>query len=405
MPTSEPGARRLVQLRAGPTDTHPVRKRGGTVLVAPAAVASTMGGLAGWWRKSMFVCAAAALLAVLVAGQVAASPRLSATRVPGGVVLRGTSLYLAGKQWQFTGVNAPEAATNYAVNGGCGAEVTALSLFDSLPPDSVVRVNFDQDETIDVGSDVSPTVVNRDWRGLDQVVAAADKSTTHVRLIAYLATQGGTCDGEVYKTDQWYRSGYLQPYAGPVGYGDSTDYPHSSYWDYLQHVVSRYAGNPAVLMWEPMSEPEASACLPGYSGGACVGHDTCPADATTTLVNWFDRVGAEVHSLDPGTLVGTGELTSQQCGWSGGGELRIDQAAGVDVASYHDYGSDNVALPGGLALAITDAKQAGKPLVVGEVGVPAGESCPTGVPERGTEMSAKYRAAMGAGVAGWLPWC
>ena len=75
------------------------------------------------------------------------------------------------------------------------------------------------------------------------------------------------------------------------------------------------------------------------------------------------------------------------------------------MASYHDYGSDSVAVPGGLALAITDAKQAGKPLVVGEVGVPAGESCPTGVPQPGTEMSAKYLAAMAAGVAGWLPWC
>ena len=159
-------------------------------------------------------------------------------------------------------------------------------------------------------------------------------------------------------------------------------------------------------MWEPMNEPEASVCLPGYSGAGCYGNDTCPADATTTLVNWFDQVGAEVRFLDPGAIVGTGELTSAQCGWPGSGELRIDEAAGVDVASYHDYGADAVALPGGLAAAIADAKQAGKPLIVGEVGLPAGEACPaTSLPAQGTELGAKLQAAMAAGASGWLAWC
>jgi mannan endo-1,4-beta-mannosidase len=392
-----------LQVMAGTADTHAVNKWCHLAFVA-AKDAMRKGSARAAVHKRVVIGAAVALL-FMPPGQAAASPALTAVRTPDGVVLRGTSLYLASKPWQFTGVNAPEAASDYAINGGCGAEINVLSLFDSLPRNSVVRVNFDQDETIDVGPDVSPRAVNRDWRGLDQVVAAANQSTSHVHLIAYLGTQGGTCDGEVFKTDEWYKSGYLEPYAGPVGYGDSTSYAHSSYWSYLQQVISRYAGNPAILMWEPMSEPEASDCLPGYRGGACYGNDTCPADATTTLVNWFDQVGDEVHSLDPGALVGTGELTSEQCGWSGGGESRIDEAAGVDVASYHDYGSDSAAMPGGLALAIADAKQAGKPLVVGEVGVPAGEACPTGAPQPGTEMSAKYRSAMAAGVAGWLPWC
>jgi mannan endo-1,4-beta-mannosidase len=380
-----------------------VNKWGGRAFVAAKDVVRK-GRTQAAGHKRIFIAAAAALLAV-PPGQAAASPVPATARAQDGVVLRGTSLFLAGKPWQFTGVNAPEAATDYAVNGGCGAAIDLSSLFNSLPLDSVVRVNFDQDETVDVGPHLNPAVVNRDWRGLDQVVAAADQSTSHVRLIAYLGTQGGTCDGEVFKTDEWYRSGYMQPYSGPVGYGDSTAYAHSSYWAYVQQVVSRYAGNPALLMWEPMSEPEAPECLPGYSGSACYGNDTCPADATATLVHWFDLVGAELHALDPGTLVGTGELTSEQCGWSGGGELRIDEASGIDVASYHDYGSNGKAMPGGLALAIADAKQAAKPLVIGEVGVPTGEACPTGAPRPGTEISAKYRAAMAAGVAGWLPWC
>jgi hypothetical protein len=365
----------------------------------------TTGEPFGRWRKSTLVGAVASLLVVLAPGQVAAAPQLKTIRVPSGVVLRGTSLFLAGKPWQFSGINAPEAATDYAVNGGCGAAINVLAYFNSLPRNSVVRVDFDQDETIDVGAGLNPTVVHRDWRGLDQVVAAADQSATHVRLIAYLATQGGICDGAIYKSDQWYKSGFMQAYTGGAGYALGAGYARSSYWTYLKQVVSRYAGNLAILMWEPMNEPEASVCEPGYSGGACYGNDTCPADATTTLVNWFDRVGDEVHSLDPGTLVETGELSSQQCGWSGGGELRIDEAAGVDVASAHDYGSASVAMPAGLAAAITDAKRAGKPLIVGEVGVPAGNGCPTAFAQLGTDLRAKFHAAMSAGVAGWLPWC
>ena len=136
----------------------------------------------------------------------------------------------------------------------------------------------------------------------------------------------------------------MRPYAGPVGYGDTADYAHSSTGPTCNRSSAATRATPPSSCGSP-SEPEASVCLPGYSGAGCYGHDTCPADATTTLVNWFDRVGAEVHALDPGVPVETGELTSQQCGWSGMGELRIDQAAGVDVASFHDYGSDSVAMP------------------------------------------------------------
>lgn len=317
---------------------------------------------------------------------------------PARVSVVGTSLYLNGNPWQFSGINAPQAATDYAVNGGCGAAFDLMSFFDSLPRDSVARVGFGQDATIDEGPNSSRTKVNRDWQALDRVVAAADQSSTHIRLIVGLGNEGGTCDGGVFKTDEWYQSGYMKPYIGADGYA------RSSYWQYLQEVVGRYAGNPAIFMWEPMGEPEAADCAPGYGGGECYSHKSCPADATTTLVNWFDRVGAEIHKLDPGTLVGTGELSDEQCGWAGGGELRIDESAGVDVASFHDYGSPNIAMPAQLAAAIADAKEAGKPLVVGEVGIAAGNGCPISLAERANEMHAKLDAAISAGVAGWVPW-
>ena len=79
-------------------------------------------------------------------------------------------------------------------------------------------------------------------------------------------------------------------------------------------------------------------------------------------------------------------------------------AAGVDVASFHDYGSAKVAMPAQLAAAIADAKRSGKPLVVGEVGIVAGAGCPTSLAQRADDMRAKVDAAVSAGVAGWVPW-
>jgi mannan endo-1,4-beta-mannosidase len=343
------------------------------------------------------VCSVVALLASPSVATASTLPT-SSSQETAVVSVRGTSLYLNGHRWQFAGINAPEAATDYAVNGGCGAAFNLLPFFNSLPPNSVVRVGFGQDATIAEGPGLNPAVVNRDWQALDAVVSAADLSTTHVRLIAGLADESGICDGGVFKTDQWYKTGYLHPYTGPDGYA------RSSYWTYLQEVVDRYAGNPAILMWEPMGEPEAANCAPGYTGGDCYSHKSCPTDATTTLVRWFDRVGGEIHTLDPGSLVETGDLSDEQCGWTGNGEREIDEAAGVDIASFHDYGSPGVPMPPPLSSAIADANAAGKPLVVGEVGIVAGNGCPTSLAERAQQMQAKLNAAVAAGVAGWLPW-
>ena len=348
---------------------------------------------------AVWACAGMALIvgAPLPLASASAAPGLGPAG-PAGVIAVGTKLYLNGKPWQFGGINVPQAATDYAVNGGCGASFDLMPFFDSLPPNSAVRVGFGQDATIEEGPGLDPNVVHHDWAGLDQVVAAADQSTSHVRLIVDLGGEGGTCDGGLFKTDQWYKTGYMRPYLGADGYA------RTSYWDYIGEVVGRYAANPAIFMWEPMGEPEAPDCAPGYFGGECYSHSLCPPDATTALVDWFDKVGAKIHALDPGTLVGTGELSDDQCGWAGPGELRIDEAAGVDVASFHDYGSPSTAMPPQLAAGIADARKAGKPLVIGEVGIDAGAGCPTSLGQRAVEMRAKMAAAMAAGVAGWVPW-
>ena len=67
-----------------------------------------------------------------------------------------------------------------------------------------------------------------------------------------------------------------------------------SYWNYLNALVSRYADSPALGMWEPMSEPEASTCPAAYEPSNCEGHQTCPdeAAATAALDYFFTTVGA-----------------------------------------------------------------------------------------------------------------
>ncbi len=77
-----------------------------------------------------------------------------------------------------------------------------------------------------------------------------------------------------------------------------------SYWDYLQALVSRYASSPALGMWEPMSEAEASTCPPQYEPINCSGHQTCPDEsvASSALRYFFDTVGAESMRSTPGTL-------------------------------------------------------------------------------------------------------
>lgn len=45
-----------------------------------------------------------------------------------------------------------------------------------------------------------------------------------------------------------------------------------SYWEYVHLIVARYKDHPALGMWEPISEAEASGC-PGLPINAdCSGH-------------------------------------------------------------------------------------------------------------------------------------
>src|SRR5262249_58472078 len=91
----------------------------------------------------------------------------------------------------------------------------------------------------------------------------------------------------------------------------------ATYEQFVGEVVGRYARSPAVAVWEPVNEPEASDCAPGYTKSACLGHLTCAAGAAAALQQFFDGVGATIKAIDPQRLVSTGSIGGDQCGWAG----------------------------------------------------------------------------------------
>lgn len=292
-----------------------------------------------------------------------------------GVITRaGSQLLLDGAPYRFTGVNAFQLATFWSVNAGCGQQASDTdldALFGGLRPNSVVRFWAFQSLATNRLSGAE------DFTGLDRVVAAAERHQQ--RLILTLGNHWSECDGPA-KPTEWYAGGYQVATPGA----------RTSYLEHVRAVVGRYRSSPAVGFWEPVNEPEV----------AC--------GATAELRGFFDAVGAEIRSLDPVHLISSGTIGSGQCGTSGADFEYVHASPGIDIANYHDYGFDTVALPGdqwnGLAVRIAQAERLQKPLIVGEVGIEAGDGCATSRAQRRDLLAAKFDAQFGAGVRGILPW-
>jgi hypothetical protein len=115
--------------------------------------------------------------------------------------------------------------------------------------------------------------------------------------------------------------------------------------------------------------------------------------------------------------MGSGMVGGGQCGTEGGDYQYVHQSWGIDVASYHDYGADNNPMPGdrrnGLKARLDQAAAAGKPIIVGEVGIRAGNSGPcVSLSDRAAWMNAKMdgefnavgRYGAGENISGFTPW-
>lgn len=319
----------------------------------------------------------------------------------GAISASGTALVLGGHAIQFTGVDAYELASTWGENGGCGPQVdtpTLDSFFASLRPNSLVRIWARQGSMA-----INVNTHQLDWAPLDRVFAAA--AQYNQKLLVSIGDYGGGCDDGHIKDDAWYTGGYMQVY-------NSNGMTPYSYWQYLQLLVDRYKTAPALGMWEPLNEPEAWDCTSGYAAdGSCTTPLVCnEAQGEASLRFFFDHVGMEIKTLDPYHLVESGLIGNGQCGASGTDYLLVHESAGIDVASYHDYGSDTTPIPGdqwnGLQTRLDQMKLLGKPLIVGEVGMQAQDNvagCMT-VAQRSANMQAKMVAQFRAGVAAFLPW-
>ena len=331
------------------------------------------------------------------------------TYVPTGqlpITASGQRLEIDGVPTMLTGFNAYQLATDWGTNAGCGGTATTAQIdafFSSLRPDSLVRFWAYQGT---MATNVHTGQL--DWAPLDNVFYQAAKY--HVYLIPTISGQSGSCDGGHWQDPAWYSGGFKSVY-NSASNSDGSGRDPLSYWNYLNALVSRYADSPALGMWEPMSEPEASTCPAAYEPSNCEGHQTCPdeAAATAALDYFFTTVGAQIHSLDPEHLVEAGFLGSGQCGTVWNDYQSVGASPGIDVLSVHDY-YGAVSLGGdqwnGLAERFAQAKALNKPIITGEAGIEAGNSqsgCMS-LQQRAIDMSAKINAQFSAGDSAFLVW-
>jgi len=339
----------------------------------------------------------------------APAPTTTTTTVPpapaGVIGVSNGHLELDGQPYTFVGVNAYEIGTEFGVNPGCGGQETDAQLnqlFSSLPPNSLVRFWAFQDA---IATNVQTNQL--DWTPLDRVFAAA--AAHGQRLVVTLTDQGGVCDGDHWQDPSWFQGGFMDVFNSPTN-SDGSGHTPLSYWAYMQDVVNRYKNSPALGMWEPISEAEASSCNGNYYPQTCWGHNSCPdeAVAVAALRHFFDVVGTEIHALDPNHLVESGLLGGGQCGTESSDYQYVSASHGIDVLSYHDYypgtpmGGDQW---NGIGVRDTQAAALGKPIIAGEMGLDAGTApgCMS-LPARSAEIQAKIQAQMNAGTSGVLIW-
>jgi hypothetical protein len=322
------------------------------------------------------------------------------------ITAQGQNLQIGGVSTKFAGLNAYEIATDWGTNAGCGPMASTAQIdtfFSSLPRDSLVRFwAFQGSMATNVHTD------QLDWQPLDDVFYAAAKY--HVYLIPVISDQGGSCDGNHWNDPAWYSGGFRDVY-NSASNSDGRGLTPLSYWDYMSALVSRYADSPALGMWEPMSEPEASTCPVSIEPNNCSGQQTCPDEAAgaTALEYFFTTVGAQIHRLDAAHLVEAGFLGGGQCGTAGSDYQSVGASAGIDVLSVHDY-YGSVPMGGdqwnGMAERFAQARALDKPIITGEAGIVAGEGqsgCES-LQQRASDMSAKMTAQFAAGDSGFLVW-
>ena len=276
----------------------------------------------------IFTCLVAAVTAMSLWALPATATPNRAAAVTAAIGASGTNLTLGGQPYRFIGVDAYELATDWGANAGCGAMLSDSQLTDffaALPAGAVVRFQAFQETT-----GINPSSLGIDWKGLDRVFAAA--TAANIKLIPVLGGQGSGCNGGQWEDPAWYEGGYTTV-DNTATNSDGRGLQPLSYLTWVTDVVTRYASSPALGMWEPIGEAEASTCPSANEPLNCSGNQTCPDEAVASAALWsfFTTIGGLIHRLDPAHLVEAGLLGGGQCGTQGPDYQTVISSPGIDV--------------------------------------------------------------------------
>ncbi len=365
-------------------------------------------GFSGRTRARTLLRSAVAATAVL-AGVVVASSASMTTASAATPVLsaQGSTLLVNGQPAHLAGVNARGLAGDAGVTSTCptpNTDAQVSQVIDSLPSGAVVRF-----EAFQGGYATNPATDALDFTGIDRVFA--DAEARGVLLIPVLANEWGQCDEGVQKSLDWFNGGFTSLSPPALATAAGVPAPTLSYLSYVQAFVARYRSSPALAMYEPIGEPDASTCTGQATLDGCSAPWVCnETSATAALRHFYDTVGAAIDALDPQHLIEAGFGSNTACGLEGADLSTVAASTGIDVLSFHDY---NGAIPLDTQPAgsspsdeIGRAAAAGKPIIDAEVGIDASSTDPGCVTPtvRADELLHKEQAQFAAGVSGFLVW-
>jgi hypothetical protein len=275
-------------------------------------------------RRNVLKGAVALAAAGALSGLTGKTP--ASASVTGKVARSGDKLMLNGSPFRIMGLSMwPMAIRTWCeppnFDGRLNGQLnTVLSNIRTTAPHvNAIRVWFYQQFALHNGV--------RDWSGIDSVLNIA--ANHGFRVIAdfedsWSYERTGSQSPEL--GSSWYNGGYKSTVLAKE---------KEPYRRWVKQVVTRYANDPRVLMWELVSEPNG------------------------IIQSFASDMSTMIKGIDP--------MTPICCGEAGGLPLPILSLPNIDIASYHYYsvyGQTNY------QATANNAASAGKPWYMAEYGIP-----------------------------------
>ena len=331
----------------------------------------------------------------------AAARAQAPANVDGFVRAEGTRFTVHGQPFTVVGANVavmhgraqrermPETLAAAAADGATVVRVWALGEYPSDAP------AWARDYAFRIGPD---GWVEESFAHLDRVLVTARE--LGLRVIVVLANRWGDYGG-IPAYLQWAGHeplGRHPPALALTAFYEGEEH-EARYREHVRRVVGRvnaltglpYRDDPTIFAWELINEAE---------GAGAIGEEA--------MLRWMDRQARFVRKLDPAHMIAAGHI-----GYSRRRDRALwARACALEPISYcdsHAYPLRNgrVRTRQGLARWIDDrvalARHVGKPLLFGEIGVPAERRAVHGVP-RARWLSAFFERALRGGAAGAMVW-